>query len=440
MEQPETDMFDDDFRSEIVSKIRQKKFVRQIFVPGTTPVPVSGKVVGTEETALMVEAALDGWLTAGRFNDTFEGLLSDFLGAKHVLTVNSGSSANLVALSALTSPQLRDRRIQPGDEVITAAAGFPTTIAPILQVGATPVFVDIDAAIWNVSVEAVERAIGPKTRAVVLAHTLGMPFDAEALRQLCDAHGLWLVEDCCDALGARWNGSLTGSFGHMGTLSFYPAHHITTGEGGAVFTNDPLLARVMESFRDWGRHCHCRPGQDNACGRRYEGQYGDLPAGYDHKYVYAHAGFNLKMTDMAAACGVAQMQRLPGFIEARRRNHAFLRGRLQSCPWLELPCLPSLAEPSWFGFPVILSADAPQNRLDLLRGLDAKRIGTRLLFAGNAVRQPFMQERSFRCAGPLENSDRIMERGFWLGVWPGLDETMLAYVAESVLELLGGGR
>ena len=432
-------MFDDDFRSEIVSKIRQKEFARQVFVPGTTPVPVSGKVVGSEETALMVEAALDGWLTAGRFNDTFEGLLSSFLGAKHVLTVNSGSSANLVALSSLTSPQLRDRRIQPGDEVITAAAGFPTTIAPILQVGATPVFVDIDSATWNVSVEAVERAIGPKTRAVVLAHTLGMPFDAEALRQLCDAHGLWLVEDCCDALGTRWNGSLTGSFGHIGTLSFYPAHHITTGEGGAVFTNDPLLARVMESFRDWGRHCHCRPGQDNACGRRYEGQYGDLPAGYDHKYVYAHAGFNLKMTDMAAACGVAQMQRLPGFIEARRRNHAFLRGRLQSCSWLELPSLPPQAEPSWFGFPVILSADAPQNRLDLLRGLDAKRIGTRLLFAGNAVRQPFMQGRSFRCAGPLEISDRIMERGFWLGVWPGLDETMLAYVAESVLELLGGG-
>ena len=433
-------MFDDEFRSEIVSKIRQREFVRQKFVAGETPVPVSGKLIGKEETALMVEAALDGWLTAGRFNDAFEGLLADFLGARHVLTVNSGSSANLVALSSLTSPLLRDRCIKPGDEIITAAAGFPTTIAPILQVGAVPVFVDIDAATWNVSVQAVERAIGPKTRAVVLAHTLGMPFDAQALRQLCDKHGLWLVEDCCDALGARWNGALTGSFGHIGTLSFYPAHHLTTGEGGAVFTNDPLLARVMESFRDWGRHCHCRPGQDNACGRRFEGQYADLPAGYDHKYVYSHAGFNLKITDMAAACGLGQMQQLPDFIEARRRNYAFLHQRLCSCPWLELPHLPPQAEPSWFGFPVILAPNAPLSRLDLLRGLDARRIGTRLLFAGNAVRQPFMQGRTYRCSGSLENSDRIMQQGFWLGVWPGLDKAMLEYVADSVLELLGGGK
>jgi len=429
-------MFDDAFRAEITAMIRQRKVAAQAFVAGASSVPVSGKLIGRDEISCMVEAALDGWLTAGRFNSEFESLLADFLGARHVLTVNSGSSANLVALSALTSPMLGERRIMPGDEIITAAAGFPTTIAPILQVGATPVFVDIDPQTWNVTPAAVARAITPKTRGVVLAHTLGMPYDADALRHLCDQHGLWLVEDCCDALGARWNGRLTGSFGHIGTLSFYPAHHITTGEGGAVFTNDPRLARAMESFRDWGRHCHCRPGQDNACGKRYDGQYGDLPQGYDHKYVYSHAGYNLKMTDMAAACGVAQMRRLPGFVEARRRNYAYLHGRLAGCPWFDLPQLPPQAEPSWFGFPVILRQGAPVARLELLRGLEARHIGTRLLFAGNAVRQPFMQGRTYRCDGALTNSDAIMERGFWLGVWPGLTEEMLRYAADSLLTLL----
>ena len=431
-------MFDDAFRAEIAAMIRQHESAAQTFVAGASSVPVSGKVIGKDEVGCMVEAALDGWLTAGRFNSEFEGMLAGFLGARHALTVNSGSSANLVALSALTSPMLGERRIRPGDEIITAAAGFPTTIAPILQIGAVPVFVDIDRQTWNAAPQAVEMAITPKTRGVILAHTLGMPYDAASLRQLCDRRGLWLVEDCCDALGTRWNGKLTGSFGHIGTLSFYPAHHITTGEGGAVFTSDPQLARAMESFRDWGRHCHCRPGQDNACGRRYDGQYGDLPQGYDHKYVYAHAGYNLKMTDMAAACGVAQMRRLPEFIEVRRRNHAYLHERLADCPWIELPVLPPQAEPSWFGFPLILRQSAPASRLALLKGLEARRIGTRLLFAGNAVRQPFMQGRNFRCAGPLTNSDIIMERGFWLGVWPGLTEEMLSYVADSLLALLEG--
>ena len=290
------------------------------FVPGKTPIPASGKVVGKEEKALMVEAALDGWLTTGRFNDAFEAALGAFLGARHVLTVNSGSSANLVAFSALTSPRWGKRAIRPGDEVITAAAGFPTTIAPIMQFGAVPVFVDVNADTWNVDVEAVERAITPRTKAVMLAHTLGVPFDAERLAALCRERGIWLVEDCCDALGALWNGQLVGSFGDIATLSFYPAHHITTGEGGAVFTSDDEMAQIAESFRDWGRHCHCRPGQDNACGKRYSGQYGELPEGYDHKYVYAHAGYNLKMTDLTAACGLAQMRRLPGFIEKRRQN------------------------------------------------------------------------------------------------------------------------
>jgi CDP-6-deoxy-D-xylo-4-hexulose-3-dehydrase len=317
------------------------------------------------------------------------------------LTVNSGSSANLAALSALTSPELGGRAIAPGDEVITAAAGFPTTIAPILQAGATPVFVDVEPGTWNAAADAVRAAISGKTRAVMLAHTLGMPFDAEAIAALCREHDLWLIEDCCDALGTRLNGRMAGTFGHIGTLSFYPAHHITTGEGGAVFTRDRDLARIVRSFRDWGRHCRCEPGQDNACGRRFSGRYGELPAGYDHKYVYSHAGYNLKMTDMAAACGLAQMERLPGFIRARRDNYAFLRDMLRHCRFLRLPEPPAAADPSWFGFPLLRADNAPLSRLELLKELDARNIGVRLLFAGNALRQPFMRGRPHRVSGSL---------------------------------------
>lgn len=429
-------MQNEEIQAAIEELLQHVPDARPAFEPGKTPIPASGKVVGKEEKALMVEAALDGWLTTGRFNDAFEAALGDFLGAKHVLTVNSGSSANLVAFSALTSPRWGKRAIRPGDEVITAAAGFPTTIAPIMQFGAIPVFVDVDADTWNVDVDAVARAITPRTKAVMLAHTLGIPFDAERLAALCRERGIWLVEDCCDALGARWNGRLTGSFGDIATLSFYPAHHITTGEGGAVFTSNDELAQVAESFRDWGRHCHCRPGQDNACGRRYSGQYGELPEGYDHKYVYAHAGYNLKMTDLTAACGLAQMRRLPGFIEKRKQNYAYLHNGLAGCAHLRFPVTPEQADPSWFGLPVILKESAPCSRVDFLKALNRRRIGTRLMFAGNAVRQPFMEGRPYRVADVLTQTDLIMERGLWLGVWPGLSQEMLDYVIGSVQAIL----
>jgi CDP-6-deoxy-D-xylo-4-hexulose-3-dehydrase len=407
------------------------------FIPGSSPIPVSGKIVGKREKALMIEAALDGWLTIGRFNAAFEAALAGFIGVRHALTVNSGSSANLVALSALTPAEWGKRAIRPGDEVITAAAGFPTTIAPILQIGAVPVFVDVELDTWNASVKAVEQAISPKTRAVILAHSLGMPWDGTAIADLCRKRGLWLVEDCCDALGTEFAGRTAGSFGDVATLSFYPAHHITTGEGGAVLTDNEKIARLVESFRDWGRHCRCAPGQDNACGRRFSGRYGDLPEGYDHKYVYAHAGYNLKMTDMAAACGVAQMERLPEFIRARRQNYEYLRGALHTCPAIRLPEAPDTANPSWFGFPVLLAEDGACGRTELLEKLNKRKIGTRLFFAGNAVRQPFLREKKYRISGTLENSDRLMRSAFWIGVWPGLNTPMLKYAARSLLHILG---
>ncbi|MDR2604024.1 MAG: lipopolysaccharide biosynthesis protein RfbH [Desulfovibrio sp.] len=430
--------FTAELREDIAALIFKNNEPLPVFTPGTTPVPVSGKVTGNPERACMVEAALDGKLTGGRFNELFEASLARFLGVEHVVTVNSGSSANLVALSALSAREWGKRAVQPGDEVITTAAGFPTTIAPILQVGATPVFVDVDPSTWNTTAQHIRAAVSGRTGAVILAHTLGMPFDAEEIAAVCREYDLRLIEDCCDALGARSNGRLAGTFGHAGTLSFYPAHHITTGEGGAVFTDDAELARLARAFRDWGRHCRCAPAQDNACGRRFSGRYGDLPEGYDHKYVYMYAGYNMKMTDMAAACGVAQMERLPGFIRARRENYARLRDVLQHCRFLRLPELPDNAEPSWFGFPVLLADDAPLSRLELLKELDARKIGVRLLFAGNAVRQPFMQGRTYRVSGNLAGTDMLTERAFWLGVWPGLTPEMLRYVAESLVCLLDG--
>lgn len=429
-------MFDDILREKILALVRQNPEHSLVFSPGISPVPVSGKIVGIPERALMVEAALDGWLTAGRFNTQFEKLLAEFLGIEHVLTVNSGSSANLLALSALTSQEWGERAIKPGDEIITTAAGFPTTIAPILQIGAVPVFVDAGTDTWNAETEAIREAISPKTKAVILAHTLGMPFDAAAVAALCREHGIWLIEDCCDALGTRWNNQPVGSFGHVSTLSFYPAHHITTGEGGAVFTADPKLARILRTFRDWGRHCHCNPGQDNACGRRFNGQFGELPGGYDHKYVYSEAGYNLKMTDMQAACGVAQMERLPGFIRTRRENYSFLREALQDCPHLKFPVVPEPASVSWFGLPLILSDNAPVERPDLLKELTARQIGTRLLFAGNAVRQPFMRNRQYRISGEIKGTDCLMRSAFWIGIWPGLSKEMLEYMAGTLKEIL----
>jgi CDP-6-deoxy-D-xylo-4-hexulose-3-dehydrase len=430
-------------RKLILDKVRDyatHKEQRTPFVPGRDAVPPAGRVLDADAYVALVDAALDGWLTTGRFNDQFERLIAARIGVKRALTTNSGSSANLLALSALTSPLLGARALKPGDEVITAAAGFPTTINPILQNGLVPVFVDSSLPGYNPTAEAVEAAIGPHTRAVMLAHALGNPFDAAALRELADRRGLWLIEDCCDAFGSLLHGRSVGGFGHVGTLSFYPAHHITTGEGGAVFTDDPLLARAIESFRDWGRDCYCAPGRDNTCGKRFDWQLGDLPCGYDHKYTYSHAGYNLKITDMQAALGVAQMARLGGFIAARRANFAHLRDRLNDCAeFLVLPEATPGSDPSWFGFLVTLRENAPCSRVDLLRYLDQQKVGTRLLFAGNVTRQPYMKGRHFRVSGELAIANVITERSFWIGVYPGLSTEMLDYAADRIREFLGVG-
>ena len=408
------------------------------FIPGTTPIPPSGKVLGAEEFVSLVDASLDGWLTTGRFNSEFEAQLGRRIGVAHALTCNSGSSANLLAISALCSPLLGERALKPGDEVITAAAGFPTTVNPILQNGLTPVFVDSHIPSYNPLPETIQSAITPRTRAIAIAHTLGNPFAASAVREIADRHGLWLVEDCCDALGSTHHGRNVGTFGHVGTLSFYPAHHITMGEGGAVFTSDPTLKRALESIRDWGRDCWCNPGCDNTCGKRFDWKLGELPAGYDHKYVYAHAGYNLKITDMQAALGLAQLQKLDGFIAARRANYAHLRHLLEPLgEYVVLPEATPDSDPSWFGFPLTLTDIAPFDRVDLLRFLDQRKIGTRLLFAGNITRQPYFAGREFRVAGTLANADIIMQRTFWLGVWPGIGEAQLAYIAESLAEFCG---
>lgn len=426
------------WRESVLNLVRQMPEEQSSFEPGKTAVPVSGKVIGVRELELMTEAVLDAWLTSGRFNDRFEKNLGAYLSVKHVLTVNSGSSANLLALAALTSPELGKRAIKPGDEIITAAANFPTTIAPIFQIGAVPVFVDAELFTWNADISMLEKALSPKTKAVIFAHSLGNPFDASAVKKFCDEHGLWFIEDACDALGATLGGRHVGTFGDFGTLSCYPAHHITMGEGGAVYTNSAKLAELARSFRDWGRHCHCRTGQDNACGHRFDGQYGTLPPGYDHKYVYSHIGYNLKITDMQAACGVAQLERLPDFVKARRENWNFLHEQLKTCPYLQFESELPDAKASWFGFPLLLSEDAPVTRLELLRHLNEHKIGTRLLFAGNAVRQPFLQGQQFRIIGELSNTDIIMNRGFWIGVYPGLNREMLKYSSETLLGYLRG--
>ena len=430
-----------DLRDEIlglVTEYHRRHLTPGGFIPGETPVPVSGKVLGDEELRNLVEASLDGWLTAGRFNDAFESTLGDFLGVKSVLTVNSGSSANLIAFSTLTADQLGERAIQRGDEVITVAAGFPTTVNPIIQFGAVPVFVDIDPVTHNIDANLIEDAITPRTKAIMLAHSLGNPFDLEAVKSLCEQHGLWLVEDCCDALGSLYKGRRVGTFGDIATLSFYPAHHITMGEGGAVFTNNPELAKIAESFRDWGRDCYCKPGQDNTCGRRFCWKLGDLPEGYDHKYIYSHLGYNLKITDFQAACGLAQLSKLESFIKIRKKNFDLLYSRLKDCDeFFQLPRATHGSEPSWFGFPMTVSLDAGFRRLDLLTYLEERKIGTRLLFAGNLVRQPYMRHQIYRVSGSLVNTDIAMERTFWLGVYPGLTESHLDYVAEQIRTFVG---
>lgn len=405
------------------------------FVPGQSVVQVSGRVFDAADMNSLVDAALEFWLTTGPFNARFQDKLAQWIGVRSVLTVNSGSSANLVAFSALTSPLLRSRQLKSGDEVITAATGFPTTVNPLLIWGMVPVFVDVDIPTYNVIPDRVEEAITERTRAIMVAHTLGNPFDAARLADIAKRHKLFLIEDCCDALGATFNGRHVGTFGDVGTLSFYPAHHITMGEGGAVFTKDPVLRRAMESFRDWGRDCYCEPGKDNTCGRRFDWKLGELPYGYDHKYTYSNLGFNLKITDMQAAIGLSQLDHLEDFITARRRNFAFLKNALRDLEeFFVLPEATPNSEPSWFGFPITVRDGLPFKRDDLVRFLNANNIDTRLLFAGNLTRQPYMIGRNFRVQGPLTNSDRIMNQTFWIGVFPGLDSAKLSFMAEKIAQ------
>lgn len=402
------------------------------FRPGKDQVHYAGRVHDADELITLVDSALDFWLTAGRFTEEFESGLAEFLGTENVLTVNSGSSANLVAFSTLTSPKLGDRRIRPGDEVITVAAGFPTTVNPIIQNSAVPVFVDVQLGTYTPTLAAIEAAIGPKTKAVMMAHTMGVPFELRELRALCDHHGLWLVEDNCDALGSRYDGQYTGTFGHLATLSFYPAHHITMGEGGAVITNDDGLARIARSFRDWGRDCYCSGGENNTCGKRFGQQFGTLPHGYDHKYVYSHIGYNLKITDMQAAVGCAQLRKLPRFIEDRKRNHARLAAGLeQHAGQLILHTAPPKADPSWFGYVITVRPDAGLTRADLVSALETARIETRNLFCGNLLRHPAYQDITHRVVGTLDNTDIITTNTFFIGVYPGLTGPMIDHILAT---------
>ena len=423
---------------DLVEQYAELAHVQNVFVPGKSHVPVSGKVIGAPELKNMVNASLDGWLTTGRFNELFEQRLADYIGVKYAITVNSGSSANLVAFSTLTSPKLGERAIKKGDEVIGVAAGFPTTVNPIIQFGAIPVFVDVDLDTHNIDVSKLEGALSTKTKAVMLAHALGNPFNLEAVASFCKKHGLWLIEDCCDALGATYNGQMVGTFGDIGTLSFYPAHHITMGEGGAVFTNNSELKKIAESFRDWGRDCYCPPGRDNTCNKRFCWKLGDLPEGYDHKYTYSHLGYNLKISDMQAACALAQMDRLEEFINIRRANFDYLNRRLKSCEhFLCLPKPTDNSSPSWFGFPLILKEESGVSRSDLINYMNESNIGTRLLFAGNITRQPYMAGKDYRVYGELINTDIVMRNTFWIGVFPGLTTEMLDYVCDRLETFFG---
>jgi CDP-6-deoxy-D-xylo-4-hexulose-3-dehydrase len=406
------------------------------FIRGESVVPVSGKVLYPDDYAALVDASLDGWLTAGRFHELFERALSKYVGARSSLFVNSGSSANLVALSALTSPKLGKKRLIPGDEVITVAAGFPTTVNPIIQNGLKPVVVDIELGTYDAITEQLREAIGPKTRAIMMAHTLGNPFDLDVVRELCKEHDLWLIEDACDSLGSTYDGQKTGSFGDTATLSFYPAHHITTGEGGAVFVKSPLVRKQVESFRDWGRDCYCATGQDNTCHKRFDWQLGDLPVGYDHKYIYSHIGYNLKATDIQAALGLSQLNKIELFTEARKRNFNYLLEKLKDAKGLIMPRATPKSDPSWFGFPITLDPESSVDRAGLLKFLDSRKIGSRLLFAGNLLKQPAYRDVDFRVVGDLKNTDIVMSRTFWVGVYPGLTFEMLDFVAESILEYL----
>ncbi len=426
----------DTLRMQIIDLVREyykAAFPTHRFRPGKSAIPYAGRVFDDEELVNLVEAGLDFWLTTGRFADQFQREFARFFGLHHCALVNSGSSANLLALSCLTSPKLGDRRIRPGDEVITVTVGFPTTVNPIIQNQLVPVFLDITIPTYNVDIGQLEAALGERTRAIMLAHTLGNPFDLAAVVDFAQRHNLWFIEDCCDAVGATYNGQQVGTFGDLATVSFYPAHHITMGEGGCVLTNQSLLKTLVQSFRDWGRDCWCEPGKDNTCGKRFEWQLGDLPYGYDHKYIYSHIGYNLKLTDMQAAVGVAQLKKLPAFIAARRRNFQLLYEGLRNLEeFFILPEATPGAEPSWFGFPLAVRPEAPFTRNQVVRYLESCKIATRLLFGGNIVRQPAYCDDNvrYRVVGDLKNSDSVMNQVFWIGVYPGLSSTMLEYILE----------
>jgi CDP-6-deoxy-D-xylo-4-hexulose-3-dehydrase len=411
------------------------------FAPGASPVPVSGKVFDDDDLVHLVDASLDFWLTAGRYHERFEREFAAAMGTRFCLVTNSGSSSNLLAVAALTSPRLGDRRLVPGDEVITVATGFPTTVNPAIQYGLVPVFLDVHIPTYNIDATRLEEAVSPRTKAIMLAHTLGNPFDLDAVKAVADRHNLWLIEDTCDAVGATYRARNVGTFGDIATVSFYPAHHITMGEGGAVLTDAPLLKKLLESFRDWGRDCWCPTGQDNTCGRRFGWQVGRLPCGYDHKYTYSHVGYNLKATDMQAAVGVSQLKKLPGFVRARRENFALLRSLLADTQdELILPEATPRGDPSWFGFPITLRESCPLSRSDLISALEGKRVGTRLLFGGNLLRQPAYEGVPHRVVGPLTNADLVTERTFWVGVYPGLGAEHLKFIAESIKGALARSR
>ncbi len=424
--------------ADLVEQYAELEYAPKEFVGGESVVPPSGKVIGAKELQLMVEASLDGWLTTGRFNDAFEKRLGEYLGVPYVLTTTSGSSANLLALTALTSPKLGERQLKPGDEVITVAAGFPTTVNPTIQNGLVPVFVDVDIPTYQIKPEMIEAAVSDKTKAIMVAHTLGNTFDLTEARRVADKYNLWLIEDCCDALGSTYNGQMVGTIGDIATVSFYPAHHITMGEGGAVFTKDKELRKLVESFRDWGRDCYCPPGCDNTCGKRFDQQLGSLPDGYDHKYTYSHLGYNLKITDMQAACGLAQMERVEDLVQKRKDNYEYLRNGLASCEeFIILPEATDNSDPSWFGFPITIREDSGIDRVDLLKFMDQYKIGTRLLFAGNLTRQPYFEHVNYRVVGDLTNTDLIMNNTFWIGVYPGLGHNQLDFVVEKFEEFFG---
>ena len=430
-----TDELRDQIRN-LVAEYHEVAFAPTPFVPGESSVPVSGRVFDGSDIQNAVDASLDFWLTTGRFARQFEQEFAAFIGTSHAILVNSGSSANLLAISALTSPKLGDRALRPGDEVITVAAGFPTTVNPIFQNGLVPVFVDVTIPTYNVDVADLEAAYSPRTKAMVFAHTLGNPFNLAAVSSFAREHDLWLIEDCCDALGSTFDGKLVGTFGDLATFSFYPAHHITMGEGGCVVTNNSLLKRLVESFRDWGRDCWCEPGRDNSCSRRFDWQLGDLPFGYDHKYTYSHIGYNLKATDFQAAVGVAQLKKLKGFISARKENFRHLKAGLEDLG--ELFALPEPtpgSDPSWFGFPIAVRPEWPITRNQVIHFLEHRKIATRLLFGGNLVRQPAYQGLPYRIAGSLANSDLVMDHAFWISVYPGLSRAMLEYAIEVFHEL-----